>query len=67
MSLLSFESLSDWVGYKRPSDVVKFLDSIGVGYFLDRHKRPITTTEALNINLVKNKIQNENEWEKGFD
>jgi len=61
--LLKYEDLSEWFGYKRPSDIIKQLQKLNVSYYLDKDKRPITTLEAINSQLIK---KDSNDWEKGF-
>lgn len=62
--LLTFEQLSKWYKYKRPSDVKKILEENGIKYQLDRQNRPITTLEAINERLLNG--EKENDWEQGF-
>ncbi|CAN8141549.1 hypothetical protein THIOSC15_560002 [uncultured Thiomicrorhabdus sp.] len=60
ISLLTFQDLAQWLGFKRPSDVEKKLKDLGIEFYHDRENRPITTLEAINSTLIKNK---EDDWQ----
>lgn len=62
--LLTFEQLSEWYEYKRPSDIKKILEKNGIKYHLDRKNRPITTLEAINEKLLDG--EKGNDWVRGF-
>ena len=48
---MSFEKLKDFLGYERPSDIIKWLEINAIPYKLCM-KKPVTTMSAINKAII---------------
>lgn len=59
---MSFERLKEFLGYERPSDVIKWLDINHVPYKLSK-KKPVTTMSAINKSIMGDDDDSEIEFD----
>ena len=59
---MSFEKLKEFLGYERPTDVIKWLDINRIPYKIAKRK-PITTMSAINKSIMGENDESEIEFD----
>ncbi len=59
---MSFEKLKEFLGYERPSDVIKWLDNNHIPWLPAKNKEPVTTMSAINKAIIGDEDDDEIEF-----